>query len=178
MSDDEILSLHSELDPSGDFREAAHAPAAPQLEQSVGATARAELANKAEETLALDRHEMAWVREQERLSGKAQMLPGFDLGARQTRDLKSEYEARHAAWTEQGGQIREHYRMRHTQIRVNGQTVKDEFTESSSTSGPESDLAKAFKTSSPTMPEGPNALADAQPLQPTQQIAASRGRSR
>ena len=174
MSNDSPSGLQTDLDLGGDFREARGATAA--VERSVSATARAELANKAEWEMALDRHEEAWVRERERLSGKALPTPSFDLGAQQGRDLQAEYEQRRTAWTQQQAGIEEHYESRRTQIRINGRTVKDEFTESSHTSnGP--NLQKAFNREAEANPRLEQAKAVQAPT-PAPALVQGRGRGR
>ena len=170
MSNDSPAGLQTDLDLSGGFNEARGAT--PPVERSVSATARAELANKAEREMALDRHEEAWVRERERLAGKALPIPSFDLGAQQGRDLQAEYEQRRTAWTQQKAGIEEHHESRRTQIRINGRTVKDEFTESSHTSnGP--NLREAFN--SEVKPQLEQAV---QAPTPAPALVQGRGRSR
>lgn len=100
----------------------------PRLERKLTNTAKAEIENRNRYEKMMDSHIQQWRIERQRLSRVSHNIPEFDLGAREHRNLLSDYGERRSLWEHKADQIDDSFAAEKAQIRDNGQTLKHEFS--------------------------------------------------
>lgn len=94
---------------------------------TVGDNARAQIDNEQSRNCAIEKHDLKWVHERDKLANSAVPFPDFDLGSRQHWSLDSEYQERRTEWEYGLAGIENKHDETKMFIREEGQTLDQEF---------------------------------------------------
>lgn len=97
----------------------------------VSETARKELENEIARDRQMRRHDELWRRERNKIASSSDPYPDFDLGSRGHRNLLRDYDERRAEWEQKRDAMEADFTAKRDDIRENGRTLSDEFTQSS-----------------------------------------------
>lgn len=97
-------------------------------DQSLAATARAEIAAREEAERLLDEHDRDWKRQRDALGSSPLSEPAFDYGMQPYRSVESEYRQARADWEARQDQITGQYAQSRMEIRTEGHTLERTFS--------------------------------------------------